>query len=77
MKEYIIKFDETRKNIDGGYSLTQVPIELVRCKDCGFGEERKDNTGDSVVICHNPDNGTFEYTHKPEWYCGDGISKEG
>ena len=45
---------------------------VVRCKDCVFGEECKDNNGDRIILCHYPVNGMFEYTHKPKWFCAYG-----
>lgn len=43
IKEYIIKIDEDqdKKDIHGGYPLTEPPLELVRCKDCKYCEYPK------------------------------------
>ena len=41
--------------------------ELVRCKDCRFGEE-----WGRLVSC-----GLMKGSHKPDWFCADGERKEG
>ena len=64
MKEYIIKVDEQKTDIDGGMPLQGKPQELVRCKDC------KKQCTDNCLLYWNdintPDN----------WYCADGVRRE-
>lgn len=70
IREYIIKVDDTKADIMGGIPLEEPPKELVRCKDCRFGEE-----WGRLVGCGSMKG--FGITHKPDWFCADGERKDG
>jgi len=44
--------------------------EIVRCKDCRFGEERGQLVGCGLMA-------GFGITHKPDWFCADAERKDG
>ena len=64
MKEYIIKVDEQKTDIDGGMPLQNKPQELVRCKDCIFYNS---------LMGHCKDGRSYP---SPDWFCADGVRRE-
>ena len=46
-------------------------VEVVRCKDCIFGEQINDR-----YICTNAGHCQSK-SNKPDWFCADGKQKEG
>ena len=46
--------------------------ELIRCKDCKFGEKTKNGFKEDVVECQNKHLGLMGECHLPDWYCADG-----
>ena len=64
MKEYIIRIDETQKDIMGGHPLLEPPKELIRCKDCWKREF--DNCPFHEFVGFKPDD---------NWFCGDGENE--
>lgn len=59
MKELIVRMEDNGQ-------LTPI-CEIVRCKNCRFGEE-----WGQLVSC-----GLMKGSHKPNWYCADGEPKDG
>jgi hypothetical protein len=54
--------------------------KVVRCKDCKYGEMRKNCYGDDMVDCSNPDSPVRDYAlsalFRPDWFCADGERRE-
>ena len=72
MKEYIIKVDDSKPDIDGSMPLMDKPKELIRCKDCKYWRKLLLNR-DGYGACH-ADNPIM--ASNPNWFCGDGIAKD-
>lgn len=70
VKEYIIKVDESKKDIMGGMPLEEPPKELVRCKDCKHGDPV---CGGKLYTCDL----LWDGLQKPDFFCGDGQRKDG
>ncbi len=70
MKEYIIKVDEDKKDIMGNYPLVEKPQELVRCKDCKYGDKNGMLTEWSRYC--SLWGKIFDY----DWFCADGKRKD-
>lgn len=52
-------------------------VEVVRCKDCRFGEPTKNMRGENRYACINYRTGIDpDFTHKPDWFCADGEKKD-
>ena len=68
MKEYIIKIGD-EPDIMGNYGLKEKPKELVRCKDCKYGEP-----WGTLIGCGTSKG--FGITHNPDWFCADGERRE-
>ena len=49
--------------------------ELVRCKDCRFGEACKNGRGKHGVMCYNSQSASHCWVHEPDWFCADGENK--
>ena len=50
--------------------------ELVRCKDCRWGEYSKNARGEDMVFCYKGETGIEDgYLHEPEWFCAEGERK--
>lgn len=56
-----------------------IPVgELVRCKDCKWGEPTKNCYGEDRIICGNDDTYIDRYITVPaDWFCADAERKEG
>ena len=69
MKEYIVQAyaEETIKT----FEEHNAP-ELVRCKDCGIGEKTLNVYRKGETWCFKQ-----EKYHPDDWFCADGIPKEG
>lgn len=71
MKEYIIKVDESKKDITGGMPLVGEAQELVRCKDCKHGEKPPTfQCYPKLTWCNK-----YERSHDDDWFCADGERK--
>lgn len=46
--------------------------QIVRCKDCKFGEACKNGRGEHGVWCYNTQSANKDWVHEPDWYCADG-----
>ena len=65
MKEYIIKVDDSKPDIDGSMPLMDKPKELIRCKDCKHARQMCQPWND--LVCEK--NGQ---TNRPNFFCADG-----
>lgn len=45
---------------------------VVRCKDCKFGEACKNGAGEHGVMCYNSQSANHSWVHEPDWFCADG-----
>ena len=43
-------------------------VEVVRCKDCKYGESRKNAKDEDMIDCLLADN----WLKHPDWFCADG-----
>ena len=59
MKEYIIKVDESKKDIMGGMPLVEQAKELIRCCDC----------------LHKNYCSIHDAKYLDDWFCADGERK--
>lgn len=51
--------------------------QIVRCKDCRWGDWSKNIKGEEMIFCYNGDTGIEDgYLHEPEWFCAEGIAKD-
>lgn len=80
VKEGITVFDNDpryRKLIIGNAIalLKNIP-EIVRCKDCGFGEACKNGRGEHGVMCYNSHSANHGWVHEHDWFCADGERKD-
>lgn len=66
IKEYIIKIDDdqNKKDIHGGFPLIEPPLELVRCKDCKWYDER-------ISMCDN-----CGLPREQMFFCADGRRRD-
>lgn len=69
IREYIIKIsDEIMEE-----EIADRPQELVRCKDCKYGEEAINANGERMIKCM----GEFpDWLRYPDWFCADAERKE-
>ncbi len=52
-------------------------VNVVRCRDCAFGEMAKNGHGEDIVICKNPDSPALEqFAIMPDWFCADGERRD-
>lgn len=68
MKEFIVRVIDPEE-IRWFEEEPETP-ELVRCKDCCMGEPYPHEAG--KTWCH-----LMSETHKDDWFCADGVRKEG
>lgn len=55
---------------DGYYKRDE---EIVKCKDCKWGEPTKNCYGEDRIICDNDDTYIDRYITVPaDWFCADG-----
>lgn len=60
---------------EAGY--TKRDEELVRCKDCRWGEPTKNAYGEDRIICGNNDTYIDRYITVPaDWFCAEGERRE-
>lgn len=64
MKEMIARVSDRLKR-----SVCLTGEELVRCKDCRYGEPTIINGVWLSVTCNGVD-------HRPDWFCGDGERRD-
>ena len=79
VKEWICQ-EEPLIRSDGasvGVGFRQM-TELVRCKDCRWGDWSRNGKGEEMILCYNGDTGIEDgYLHEPYWLCAEGKRKEG
>lgn len=53
-------------------------VDIVRCKDCRWGEWSKNCRGEDMVICNNTESPVSETCRlvEPDWYCAYGERRE-
>ena len=49
--------------------------EIIRCKDCKYGEKTKNAFGEDMIACQNSGI-EIEYLRFPDWFCADAVHKE-
>ena len=75
MKEFIFREEETTIPVKGKRLV--ICAELVRCKDCRWGEPTKNAFGEDSIICGNDDTYIDRYITVPaDWFCADGERRE-
>lgn len=64
-----------RADLDETLEVVAKQLNVVRCKDCKYGEQCNQNLGE-FYLC-GKDIGTFETSvHEPDWFCADGELAE-
>ena len=63
--DYIHEADQAVGTIDNALSLLKEQPEIVRCKDCKYGEPMCKPWED--IVCTQ-----IRATHCPDWFCADG-----
>ena len=52
-------------------------VQVVRCKDCRWGDWSRNGKGEEMVLCYNGDTGIEDgYLHEPDWFCAEGERRE-
>ena len=53
-------------------------VNVVRCRDCKYGEFDANSEGEDMVLCNNKHNpvGFDCWLMPPEWFCADGERRE-
>ena len=79
-KQTIKLFNEheyiTRYTGDALQLMPDVMQELVRCKNCKFGEACRNGRGEHGVWCYNGQSANMDWVHDPDWFCADGERKD-
>lgn len=75
MKEYIIKVDEDKKDIDGGMPLQGKPQELIRCCDCKYAFFKEGLVAVGHIFCMKPGTERGQAVKTDDWFCADGGRK--
>lgn len=58
-----------------GVGLNRI-AELVRCKDCKWGDWTRNGFGENMILCYNGNTGIEDgYLQEPDWYCAEGERK--
>lgn len=57
-------------------ALLKEQTEIVRCKDCCYGEPTKNGAGNDCIKCNNDDLWLDGDLHLPDWFCADGENRE-
>lgn len=74
VREYIVKVtDEVNPDAFQRFENYWSPEqEIVRCKDCRYGEPTKNGAGDDCIQCNNDDLWLDGSLNFPDWFCADG-----
>ena len=72
MKEAIIQYNDN-PDVDGGHMVINWK-PIVRCKDCIYGHQLFADYV-SCEISEENESGCHA-SHKPDWYCADGVKKD-
>jgi hypothetical protein len=53
-------------------------VNVVRCRDCKYGEPETNGSDEDMVMCQNKLNpiGYEDWLMPPEWFCADGERRE-
>lgn len=57
-------------------TLLKEQPEIVRCKDCRYGEQTKNGAGGDCIQCNNDDLWLDGNLHLPDWFCADGERED-
>ena len=72
-----IEFIESYIKKDGSdYQWNDNHGELIRCKDCKYGEACKNGRGEHGIMCYNSHSASHSWVHEPEWFCADGERRD-
>ena len=71
--EYIIKVDDSKKDIMGGMPLVEQAKELIRCKDCMYWKQEFDKENHWICLQHSFNGKVMQTT--PDFFCADGMQK--
>lgn len=69
MSEVIVRVVAINEQISG-----ELVAELVRCKDCRYGNYCTD--GETTYQCFKWNSEEFGMIHEQNWFCADGKRKE-
>ena len=73
-KEYIVEVtDDIDKRAFEKFERELSSDELVRCKDCKYGDSVKNAKGEPMIECALLYEGWLK---EPYWFCADGKKKE-
>ena len=74
MSEFIMKAStDEQAEFCRRYSNMQ---ELVRCKDCKWGDWSRNGKGEEMILCYNGNTGIEDgYLQEPDWFCAEGERK--
>lgn len=51
--------------------------ELVRCKECKWGDLTRNGFGENMILCYNGNTGIEDgYLQEPDWFCAEGERNE-
>ena len=68
---------ETMTLIADAVALLKEQSEIVRCKDCRYGEGITNILGEDRVKCNLSDSFVYrDITLPPDWYCADWEAKQ-
>ena len=68
--------DCRRDMLADALSMLKEQPEIVRCKDCRWGERSRNGKGEEMIFCYNGDTGIEDgYLHEPDWFCAEGERK--
>lgn len=73
-EELLKMLRDSKKQYQSGYNDRD--SEIVRCKDCYFGEHTINVAGERCVQCTNSDLGMMGECHTPNWFCADGERRD-
>ena len=51
--------------------------QIVRCKDCKWGEPSRNEKNEPMIFCYNGDTGIEDgWLLEPNWFCAEGEPKD-
>lgn len=53
-------------------------VEVVRCRDCKYGEYAKNGYNEDMISCKNPETAYMlaGWLNSPDWFCADGVERD-
>ena len=75
-----IVLDETMPNcaelVRDALELLKSQPQIVRCKDCKYGDWSQNIRKEDMIFCYNGDTGIEDgYLHEPNWFCAEGEKR--